>query len=117
MSRTREYKWNWVFLGGRSAPQKLMHRDRSSRTKVFLGKCVLKICNKFTGQHPCRSVFSIKLQSNFIEITIWHGCSAVNLLHIFRTPFLMNIFGGCFCFSATCSLKVGFQHADFSASV
>ena len=22
--------------------------------------------------------------SNFIEVTIWHGCSPVNLLHIFR---------------------------------
>ena len=29
----------------------------------------------------------IKLQSNFIEITLRHGCSPVNLLHIFKTPF------------------------------
>ena len=29
----------------------------------------------------------IKLQSSFIEITRRHGCSPVNLLHIFRTPF------------------------------
>ena len=28
-----------------------------------------------------------KLQSNFIEITLWHWCSPVNLLHIFRTLF------------------------------
>ena len=27
------------------------------------------------------------LQSNFIEIAIRHGCSPVNLLHIFRIPF------------------------------
>ena len=26
----------------------------------------------------------------FIEITLWHGCSPVNFLHIFRTPFLKN---------------------------
>ena len=26
------------------------------------------------------------LQSNFIEIILRHGCSPVNLLHIFRTP-------------------------------
>ena len=25
MSRTREYKWNWGFGGGRFAPQELMH--------------------------------------------------------------------------------------------
>ena len=37
---------------------------RNSRPEVFLGKGVLKICSKFTGEHPCRSVISIKLQSN-----------------------------------------------------
>ena len=46
----------------------------------------MKICSKITGEHPCRSVILIKLQSNFIEITLRHGCSPVNLLHIFRTP-------------------------------
>ena len=56
-------------------------------------KCVLKICRKFTGENPCRSVVSIKLQSNFIEITLRHGCSPVNLLHIFRTPFAKNTSG------------------------
>ena len=34
-----------------------------------LGKGVLKICSKFTGEHPCRSVISIKLQSNFCTQT------------------------------------------------
>ena len=33
----------------------------SSRPEVFLTKGVLKICIKFTGEHPCRSVTSIKL--------------------------------------------------------
>ena len=33
-----------------------------------------------------KSVVSIKLLCNFIEITLQHGCSPVNLLHIFRTP-------------------------------
>ena len=66
---------------------------RSSRPEVFLRKGVLKICKKFTGEHPCRSVISIKLLCNFIEITFWHGCSPVNLLYIFRTPFLKNTFG------------------------
>ena len=37
---------------------------RRSHPEVFLGKGVLKICSKFTGDHPCRSVISIKLQSN-----------------------------------------------------
>ena len=38
---------------------------RNSLPQVFLRKGVLKICPKFTEEHPCRSVFSIKMQSNF----------------------------------------------------
>ena len=58
---------------------------RSSRPGVFLRKGVLKICSKFTGEHPC--------QRNFIEIALRHGCSPVNLLHILKTPFPKNTFG------------------------
>ena len=61
-----------------------------SPPKVFWGKVVLKICSKFSGEHPCRSVISIKLQNNFIGIALRHGCSPVNLLNIFRTPFYKN---------------------------
>ena len=39
------------------------------------------------GEHPCRSMISIKLICNFIEITLWHGYCHVNLLYTFRTPF------------------------------
>ena len=63
---------------------------RSSRPEVFLRKAVPKICSKFTGEQPCRNAISIKLQSNFIEIALRHGCSPVNLLHIFRTLFPRN---------------------------
>ena len=57
-------------------------------TRCLVQRGFLKICSKFTREHPHRSVISIKLQSNFIEITLRHRCSLVNLLHIFRTPFL-----------------------------
>ena len=60
---------------------------------MFLGKGDLKICSKFTGEHPCRSATSIKLQGNFIEIALRHECSPVNFQHIFRTPFLKNTSG------------------------
>ena len=63
---------------------------RSSHPEVLLGKGVLKGCSKFTGEHPYRSVISIKLLYNFIEITLRNGCPPVNLLHIFLTPFLKN---------------------------
>ena len=66
---------------------------RSSHSEVLLGKGVLKICSKFTGEHPCRSAISIKLLCNFIEITLRHGRSPVNLLHIFRTLFSKNTNG------------------------
>ena len=68
-------------------------RYRSSLPELFLGKGVLKICSKFTGEHPYRSAISIKLQRNFIEIALRHGCSPVNLVHIFRTPFPRNTSG------------------------
>ena len=66
---------------------------RSSRPEAFLRKGLLKICSKFTGEHPCRSAISINVQSNFIDIALRHGCSPVNFLHIFRTPFPMKTSG------------------------
>ena len=54
---------------------------RSNRLEVLLGKSVLKICTKFTGEHSCRSAISIKLLCIFSE----H--------HFLRTPL-----GGYFCF-------------------
>ena len=49
---------------------------------------VLKICSKFTAEHACQSVISLKPLCNFIEIALWHSYSPVNLPHIFRTVFL-----------------------------
>ena len=74
---------------------------------MFLEKAVLKRCSKFTGEHPCRSVISIKLQSNFIESTLWHGCCPVNLLHIFRrTAFSKNTSGGLLLESVAAWMKM-----------
>ena len=67
---------------------------RSSPSEVFLRKGVLKICSRFTREHPCRSVISMKLQSDFIEIALRHGCFPVNFLHIFRTLFYKNTSDG-----------------------
>ena len=82
---------------------------RSSPPDVFLGKGVLKIYNKCTGEHPSQSEISIKLICNFIEIALRHGCAPVNLLHIFWTPFYKNTYGG---------LLLDFQyHFQFSISI
>ena len=64
--------------------------SRSSHPELFLGKQPGK---QFTGEQPWGSVISIKLLSNLIEVRLWHGCSAVSLLHIFRTPFPKNTTG------------------------
>ena len=78
----------------------ISYKTRSSHPEVFLGKGVLKICSKFTGEHPCRSVISVKLLCNFTETTLRlcnftettlrHGCSPVNLLLIFCTHLNKN---------------------------
>ena len=68
-------------------------QSRSTPPEVFLGKVVLKICNKFTREHSYQNVISVKLLCNFIEITLWHGYSPVNLLPIFNTPFYKNTYG------------------------
>ena len=66
----------------------------NSPPDVFLGKGVLKACSKYTAEYPCRSVISIKLIFNFIEVTLCHGRSPVNLMHIFRTSFPKSSTGG-----------------------
>ena len=66
---------------------------RSSPLDVFLRKGILKTCSKFTVEHPCQSVISIMLICNFIEITLWHGCSPADLLHTFRIPLRKNTSG------------------------
>ena len=55
---------------------------RSSHTDVFIGKGVLKICSKFTGEHSCRSVISIKLQyfdCLTIDVHLWSLTSKLKL--------------------------------------
>ena len=50
--------------------------DRSSPPEMFSWKGVLKICSKFTVEHPCWSVISIKLQicCIFLEYLFLRTC-------------------------------------------
>ena len=91
--------------------KKVMFRMELDRPEVFLEKGVLKICSKFTGEHRCRSVISIKLLCNLIEIALLHGRSLVNLLHIFRTPFLKNTSGWLLLNPLSHDLVIGNLHA------
>ena len=47
--------------------------DRSSPLEVLLGKRILKLGSKFTGEHPCRSLISIKVakQVYWNHISAW----------------------------------------------
>ena len=57
-----------------------------------------EICSKFKGEDSLQRVIPKKLLCNFLEIALWHGCSPLNLLHIFRTAFLRTPLDNCFCF-------------------
>ena len=94
------------------SPHLIYSQCRSSHREVFLGKGVLKICNWAT---LLKSHFGmgVLLQSNFIEIALRQGCSPVNLLQIFRTPFLKNTSGG-LLLSMVCSQS--YSHPLFHIS-
>ena len=74
-------------------PKFCFHGSRSSPSEVFLEKGVLKMCSKFTGEHPCRGGISIKLlKSHFGMGVLLHIC-CMFAEHLFlRTPL-----EGCFC--------------------
>ena len=86
----KSLKFGKQLVWPRSFSSELSNICRSIPPDAFLGKDALKICSKFTGEHACQGVISIKLLGNFIKMTRRHGCSPVNLLHIFRKPFLKN---------------------------
>ena len=46
-------------------PQSFIITYKSSPPDFSLGKSVLKICSKFTGEHPYRSCFATLLKSHF----------------------------------------------------
>ena len=67
---------NQVFFG---TQDKTTRNFRNSRPKVFLGKGVLKICSKFTGEHPCWSVISIKVARQLATLKSFQSFSKGNL--------------------------------------
>ena len=82
-----------LFLINRISILFIENSSRSSHSELFLGEGVLRICRKYAGEHPCKIVILIKLLCNFTETTLQHGCTPVNLLHIFRKSFPKNTSG------------------------
>ena len=64
--------------------------SRSSHPEVFLVKVVQKICSKFTVEHPCQKIISIKL----LQQRYWNHTSgwvlSCKFAAFFRTPFTKN---------------------------
>ena len=53
---------------------KRAHKHSHAVLHELFIKSVQKICTKFTGERQCRREILIKLQSNFNEIMLRHGC-------------------------------------------
>ena len=68
---------------------------RRNHREVLLGKGVLKICSKFTGEHPRWSAFSITtlFKSHFGISVLLQICCIFSEHLLLGTPL-----GGCFCF-------------------
>ena len=61
-------------------------------SELFLGKGVLKICSKFTGEHPCHSAILI-MQLYWNRTSAW-VLSCKFAAYIFTAPFPKNTSGG-----------------------
>ena len=57
---------------------------RSGHLEVFFRKGVLKICCKFTGEHPCQSVISITLQFQYTSTWVFSCKFAAYFQYSFR---------------------------------
>ena len=103
-------RMSWKFFASHlvSTTCKLTHLPFLTLTSIIvqLGTAL----NSLYQKQPSRGGFlvfrkyAVNLQENtcaevqFIELALWHGCSPVNLLHIFRTPFPKNTSRWrCFC--------------------
>ena len=79
-----EFSVNFWFWGPKMGPKNIFENFLSFFLPfLHFGGVLRKTCSENIQQIYRRSVISIKLRSNFIEFTLWHGCSLVNLLHIF----------------------------------
>ena len=73
---------NWAIIrtGGKN-PFELTISSLNRSKKTF--------CRKITAREKTFFLYF----SDFIEITLWHRCSPVSLMHIFRTLFMKNTSG------------------------
>ena len=88
---------------------------RGSHSEVFLRKSVLKICSKFTGEHPCRSVISIKLLSARVSFLIKLQAEVADLGFDLDLVFFNKVAGNCGL--VTCTEEILKRKLHFLCSV
>ena len=92
-----EHFW-WLLL------DRVLNKPLFHSTETALHRCSYKkFFSKYVANLQKNTYAEVCL---FIETTLWHECSSVNLLHIFRTPFHKNTYGRLllilvFCFKTT----------------
>ena len=71
---------------------------RSSHLEVFLGKSVLKLCSKFTREHPIPKYDFNKVakQLYWNHTSAWAFCCKFVLLLFSKQPFIRTPLDGCF---------------------
>ena len=66
-----------------------------NKSEAALERCSYKkVFWRYASNLQKNTHAEVWFQSNFIEMTLRHRCSPVNLLHIFGTPFPKNTSGG-----------------------
>ena len=83
----------------------LNYFQRQPSRSVLRKRCSENM-QQFYKRTPIPKCDSNKVALHFIEITLCHGCSPVNLLNIFRTLFPQYSSGGCFFTSTNCSANI-----------
>ena len=77
----------------------VFRKDWNFANRIYFTSCIMKkhcflLWTKETAFFPYfyhqKQPFRGFVTCNFIEMELQHECSPVNLLHIFRTPFLKN---------------------------
>ena len=67
--------------------------QKESSIGILIKKCSENM-EQIYRRTRCRSVISIKLLYNFIEIPLRHGSSQVDFLHVVKTPSYKSIYRG-----------------------
>ena len=100
LEHEKHFSWKIVHNVGWRFPDPFLKSQNSAylwtNNLNFYVVCSYCICQNESYQSILKLSYwplAFTLLSDFIEITLWDGCS-VDLSHVFRTPFCKNTYGG-----------------------